>query len=86
MTKGRKTTQQERAEIISFCIDEAHLLFHSDRGFQYTNKIFHAKLEEANMRQSMSRVGHCIDNESMVEFWGYIEVCTKIFLFFTLST
>jgi Transposase and inactivated derivatives len=36
---------------------DAHPLFHSDRGFQYTSKLFHNKLKEANMRQSMSRVG-----------------------------
>ena len=41
---------------------DAHPLFHSDRGFQYTGKIFHSKLIAANMRQSMSRVGRCIDN------------------------
>ena len=40
----------------------AHPLFHSDRGFQYTNKTFHNMLTEAGMRQSMSRVGRCIDN------------------------
>ena len=27
----------------------AHPLFHSDRGFQYTSKIFHAKLVAANI-------------------------------------
>lgn len=28
---------------------EAHPLFHSDRGFQYTNRTFHTKLEKAGM-------------------------------------
>ena len=32
-------------------------IFHSDRGFQYTNKVFHQKLLDAGMIQSMSRVG-----------------------------
>lgn len=41
---------------------DAHPLFHSDRGFQYTSKGFHDKLIAANMRQSASRVGRCIDN------------------------
>ena len=45
-------------------------LFHSDRGFQYTSKAFRAKLDEAGMTQSMSRVGHCIDNGLMEAFWG----------------
>ena len=52
---------------------EAHPLFHSDRGFQYTSKLFHAKLEAAHMRQSMSRVGHCIDNGPMEGFWGMLK-------------
>ena len=37
-------------------------IFHSDRGFQYTSKMFKKKLEKQEMKQSMSRVGHCIDN------------------------
>ena len=40
-------------------------LFHSDRGFQYTNRTFHQKLVNAGMEQSMSRVGKCIDNGPM---------------------
>ncbi len=31
--------------------------FHSDRGFQYTNRVFHTMLEDAGMTQSMSRIG-----------------------------
>ena len=41
---------------------DAKPIFHSDRGFQYTSKIFKCKLDEAGMIQSMSRVGKCIDN------------------------
>ena len=52
---------------------DAHPLFHSDRGFQYTNRIFHAKLEAAGMMQSMSRVAHCIDNGPMEGFWGILK-------------
>ena len=51
----------------------AHPLFHSDRGFQYTNKTFHNMLTEAGMRQSMSRVGRCIDNGPMEGFWGILK-------------
>ena len=32
---------------------DAHPLFHSDRGFQYTNRTFHQKLEKAGMKQSL---------------------------------
>lgn len=51
----------------------AHPLCHSDRGFQYTNRLFHAKLEAAGMTQSMSRVAKCIDNGPMEEFWGILK-------------
>ena len=51
----------------------AHPLFHSDRGFQYTNKTFYNKLMQAGMRQSMSRVGRCIDNGPMEGYWGLLK-------------
>ena len=52
---------------------DVHPLFHSDRGFQYTNRTFHHMLEEAGMTQSMSRVAHCIDNGPMEAFWGILK-------------
>lgn len=51
----------------------AHPLFHSDRGFQYTNRTFHHKLEKAGATQSMSRVAKCIDNGPMEGFWGILK-------------
>ena len=51
----------------------AHPLFHSDRGFQYTNRTFHGKLVDAGMTQSMSRVAKCIDNGPMEGFWGILK-------------
>ena len=51
----------------------AHPLCHSDRGFQYTNRVFHQKLENAGMTQSMSRVARCIDNGPMEGFWGILK-------------
>ncbi|MCC2222488.1 IS3 family transposase [Anthropogastromicrobium aceti] len=51
---------------------EAKPLFHSDRGFQYTSKVFQKKLKEHEMEQSMSRVGRCIDNGPTEGFWGII--------------
>lgn len=52
---------------------DAHPLFHSDRGFQYTTQVFHDKLASAGMTQSMSRVGKCIDNGPMEGFWGILK-------------
>ncbi|NLT09332.1 MAG: IS3 family transposase [Ruminococcus sp.] len=52
---------------------DAHPIFHSDRGFQYTNKTFHQRLVDAGMLQSMSRVGRCIDNGPMEGWWGILK-------------
>jgi len=52
---------------------DAKPLFHSDRGYQYTSKVFKAKLDAAGMTQSMSRVGRCIDNGPMEAFWGTLK-------------
>lgn len=52
---------------------DAHPLFHSDRGFQYTNRAFHNKLESVGITQSMSRVAKCIDNGPMEGFWGILK-------------
>ena len=52
---------------------EARPLFHSDRGFQYTSKMFQKKLNEHEIEHSMSRVGHCIDNGPTEGFWGIIK-------------
>ena len=51
----------------------AQPLFHSDRGFQYTNRTFHNKLESAGITQSMSRVAKCINNGPMEGFWGILK-------------
>lgn len=48
-------------------------LFHSDRGFQYTSKVFQTKLKKYGMEQSVSRVGCCIDNGPTEGFWGIIK-------------
>ena len=54
----------------------AHPLFHSDRGYQYTNRQFKAKLDGIHATQSMSRPGRCIDNGPMEGFWGIL-FCTQ---------
>jgi len=52
---------------------DAHPLFHSDRGYQYTSRAFYSKLQEVGMIQSMSRVAKCIDNGPMEGFWGILK-------------
>lgn len=58
---------------------DAHPIFHSDRGFQYTSKQFKNRLDLAGMTQSMSRVGRCIDNGPMEGFWGILK-CEMYYL------
>ena len=52
---------------------DAKPIFHSDRGYQYTSRVFQSKLQEQGMDQSMSRVGHCIDNGPTEGLWGIIK-------------
>ena len=52
---------------------DAKPIFHSDRGFQYTSPYFQSALLKHEMTQSMSRVGHCIDNGPTEGFWGIIK-------------
>lgn len=51
----------------------ARPLLHSDRGFQYTSPAYKRKFDKAEMIQSMSRVGRCIDNGPMEAFWGTLK-------------
>lgn len=60
-------------------LDGEHPLIHSDRGFQYTSHGFKRKIDKAEMTQSMSRVGRCIDNGPMESFWGTLK-CEKYYL------
>lgn len=52
---------------------DAHPLFHSDRGYQYTCNDFRQRIINAGMTQSMSRVARCIDNGPMEGFWGLMK-------------
>lgn len=66
-----------------FLNPDAKPIFHSDRGFQYTSKLFQKKLREQGMEQSMSRVGHCIDNGPTEGFWGIIK--TEMYQMHTIT-
>lgn len=52
---------------------DAKPIFHSDRGFQYTSRVFQSKLKKQEIQPSMSRVGRCIDNGPTEGFWGIIK-------------
>jgi putative transposase len=79
---GRSNNNQLTFDTFDLAVSkypDAHPLFHSDRGFQYTSKQFKARLDKAGMTQSMSRVGRCIDNGPMEGFWG-IRKCEMYYL------
>lgn len=52
---------------------DAKPLFHSDRGFQYTSRVFQQMLEDQGMKASMSRISHCIDNGPTEGLWGLMK-------------
>ena len=79
---GKSNNNQLVFETLDLAVNkypDAHPLFHSDRGFQYTSKQFRAKLDKQGMKQSMSRVGRCIDNGPMEGFWGILK-CEMYYL------
>ena len=49
-------------------------IFHSDQGFQYTNKRIQSKLKEYGIIQSMSRKGNPLDNACIENFFGIMKV------------
>ncbi len=50
------------------------LMFHSDRGVQYTSNAFRTLLDERNVKQSMSRKGNCWDNAVVESFNGVLKL------------
>nr|WP_230382617.1 IS3 family transposase [Piscirickettsia salmonis] len=50
-----------------------HLLFHSDRGSQYTSKKYRKLLKKHKITASMSSVGACVDNAVVERFFGSLK-------------
>lgn len=49
------------------------LIFHSDRGSQYTSKAFRCLLKRRHINASMSGVGACWDNAVVERFFGSLK-------------
>ncbi len=49
------------------------MMFHSDRGVQYTSKIFIAYLQKFDVKQSYSAVGYPYDNAVMESFFSHFK-------------
>jgi putative transposase len=62
----------------------AGVLFHSDRGSQYTSDAYRALLADAGATVSMSRTGNCYDNAVTESFFGTLKgECVERFSFQT---
>lgn len=53
---------------------EPGLIFHSDRGSQYTSRQFRELLDRHGIRQSVSRPRQCWDNAVIEAFWSTLKV------------
>jgi putative transposase len=51
----------------------AGVLFHSDRGSQYTSDAYQALLADVGATVSMSRTGNCYDNAVTESFFGTLK-------------
>lgn len=51
----------------------AQLVFHSDRGTQYTSERLHQLTARLGMTQSMGRTGVCFDNAMAESFWSTLK-------------
>ena len=49
------------------------LVVHTERGSQYTGKVFQNLLNSYGLRSSMGDVGACRDNAVMERFWGSLK-------------
>ena len=52
---------------------QSNLMFHSDRGSQYTSHRFQVQLKKYAIKSSMSRVGNCWDNAPIESFWATLK-------------
>ena len=50
------------------------LIFHSDRGCQYTSQLFRDRLRLTQITQSMSKTGCCYDNAVAESFFHSLKV------------
>jgi putative transposase len=56
------------------CLPQAGLLFHSDRGSQYTSHEFQQLLQGCQVQASMSGTGNCYDNAVVESFFGTLKM------------
>jgi len=71
LTEDRTT--KETAAMLKRAAQErqpaAGLIFHTDRGIEFTGKVFRKTLTQFNMNASVNRLGYCTDNGHMESFF-----------------
>ena len=81
MVVGWSIQSQMKAELVDDALKmalgrrdvSAGLIFHSDRGSQYTSELFRETCRNAGIIQSMSRKGDCWDNAVSESFFATLE-------------
>ena len=75
LTKRMMVSLVERALQMAITLRQpgSGVLFHSDRGSQYTSKQFQSLLTKNGMLASMSSVGACLDNAVVERFFGSLK-------------
>jgi len=71
LTKDRTT--KETSTVLKRAVQErqpaAGLIFHTDRGIEFTGKVFRKTLAQYKMSASVNRLGYCTDNGHMESFF-----------------
>lgn len=71
LTKTRTT--QDTSAVLKRAIKARQpsegLIFHTDRGIEFTGKIFRKELDKHKMNASVNRLGHCTDNGHMESYF-----------------
>ena len=74
---GRRPTQDISSEALREALskvdDKSNLIVHTDQGIHYQIDSWVNQLEEANVVQSMSRKGNCLDNSPMENLFSIIK-------------
>ena len=74
---GRRPTQDISSEALREALskvdDTSNLIVHKDQGIHYQIDSWVNQLEEANVVQSMSRKGNCLDNSPMENLFSIIK-------------
>jgi putative transposase len=75
MASSQDETLVEMARLLALLSRHpgAGILFHSDRGSQYTSDAYQALLAEVHVTVSMSRTGNCYDNAVTESFFGALK-------------